>query len=305
METLAGWVKSTVEYLVPLIQAWLFGTKEEPGHGISILIILIIGGIAYYAGGRLVTRTVKRLVGSARHREWHKKDIEKRQNTLAGLFLNIWRIIIAIFIMYALLKEFFPDVDRLLAPLFASAGIIGVALGFGAQSIIKDFLSGIFIISENQYRVGDIVDIEGASGTVERIGTRSTVIRDVDGNVHYFPNGMVMHVINKTMGYSMARFIMSVHPSSDIDEVSSIVNRLGEELASEEKWKAKIIEPPAFVSVGEFTGNSVEIIVAGKTQPSDQWAVIAEMRRRLLEALEKADIELAVLPMLGNQQTKK
>ncbi|RYF29296.1 MAG: mechanosensitive ion channel family protein [Chloroflexi bacterium] len=305
METLAEWIRSTADFLLPPLQTWLFGTKDEPGHGISILTIMIVGAIMYYVGGRIVTRSVKKLVGSARHREWHKKDIEKRQNTLAGLFLNIWRIIIFVFITYALLKEFFPDVDRMLAPLFASAGIIGVAIGFGAQSVIKDFLSGIFIISENQYRVGDIVDIEGASGTVERIGTRSTVIRDVDGNVHYFPNGMVMHVINKTMGYSMARFIISVHPSSDIEEVSTIVNKLGEELAGEEKWKPKIIEAPAFVSVGEFTGNAVEIIIAGKTQPSDQWAVIAEMRRRLLEALEDAGIELAVLPMLGAQPPAK
>ena len=174
-----------------------------------------------------------------------------------------------------------------------------MALGFGAQSIIKDFLSGIFIISENQYRVGDIVDIEGATGTVERIGTRSTVIRDVDGNVHYFPNGMVTHVINKTMGYSMARFIVAIHPASDIDQVANIINKLGTKLASEEKWKSKIIEAPAFVSLGELTGNSVEIIIAGKTQPSDQWSVIAEMRRRLLHELEKKGIELAILPTLS------
>ena len=305
METLAEWTRTAGDFLLPPLQAWLLGTKDEPGHVISILTILIVGSIMYYVGGRVVTRSVKKLVGTARHREWHKKDIEKRQNTLAGLFLNVWRIIVFVVILYALLKEFVPDVDRMLAPLFASAGIIGVAIGFGAQSMIKDFLSGIFIISENQYRVGDIVDIEGFSGTVERIGTRSTVIRDVDGNVHYFPNGMVMHVINKTMGYSMARFIISVHPSSDIEEVSTIVNTLGEELAGEEKWKPKIIEPPAFVSVGEVTGNAVEIIIAGKTQPSDQWAVIAEMRRRLLATLEDAGIELAVLPMMANQPAKK
>ncbi len=297
MDNLATWGGDAIDFVSPLVQNWVFGTKDEPGHGISLLTIMVVGAIAYFIGGRIVTRLVKRIVRTARHREWHRKDVEKRQKTLADLFLNIWRIIIVSLVLYATLKEFLPGIDKALAPLFASAGIVGVALGFGAQSIIKDFLSGIFIISENQYRVGDIVDIEGASGTVERIGTRSTVIRDVDGNVHYFPNGMVMHVINKTMGYSMARFIVAVHPSSDIEEVSSIVNKLGEELATEEKWKAKILEPPAFVSVGELTGNSVEIIIAGKTQPSDQWAVIAEMRRRLLEALEEAEIELAILPL--------
>ncbi len=299
MNGIVEWAHDTIIVFLPKIQTWIYGTKDEPGHGVSIVVILIVGLAAYYIGGHLLSRTVKRAVRSARHREWHKKDIEKRQNTLAALFMNIWRIIILATVLYSLFKEFVPDANTILAPLFASAGIIGVALGFGAQSVIKDFLSGIFIISENQYRVGDIVDIEGASGTVERIGSRSTVIRDVDGNVHYFPNGMVQHVINKTMGYSMARFIVAIHPSSDIDQVIDIVNTLGTQLSQDEKWKSKIIEPPAFVSLGEMTGASVEIIIAGKTQPSDQWSVIAEMRRRLLEKLEENKIELAVIPTLG------
>lgn len=303
MEATFNWLYDAARSLSPGFRTWMYGTENDPGHGISILIILFVALIAYYGGTRIVASTVRRLVKSTRHREWHRKDIEKRQNTLSALFTNIWRILVMVIASLTIFKELFPLID--LSPLFASAGIIGVALGFGAQSIIKDFLSGIFIISENQYRVGDIVDIEGASGTVERIGTRSTVLRDVDGNVHYFPNGMVTHVINKTMGYSMARFIVAVHPDTDLDEVVSIINDLGEKLAKEDKWKKKIIEPPAFVSLGEITGNSLEIIIAGKTQPSDQWSVIAEMRRRLLESLEKAKIELAVLPNFAPPTKKK
>lgn len=299
MEEVVSWLRDTFVALSREIYVWLYGTNGQSGHATALLTIVIVGMLAYYVGGNLLARLVKRLVRTARHREWHRKDIEKRQNTLAALFKSIWHIVVILVIIYAILKELLPDADKLLTPLFASAGIIGVALGFGAQSIIKDFLSGIFIISENQYRVGDIVDIEGATGTVERIGTRSTVIRDVDGNVHYFPNGMVTHVINKTMGYSMARFIVAIHPASDIDQVAGIINKLGAKLASEEKWKSKIIEAPAFVSLGELTGNSVEIIIAGKTQPSDQWSVIAEMRRRLLHELEKKGIELALLPTLS------
>ncbi len=303
MEATFNWLYDAARSLSPGFHTWMYGTENDPGHGISILIILFVALIAYYGGTRIVASTVRRLVKSTRHREWHRKDIEKRQNTLSALFTNIWRILVMVIASLTIFKELFPLID--LSPLFASAGIIGVALGFGAQSIIKDFLSGIFIISENQYRVGDIVDIEGASGTVERIGTRSTVLRDVDGNVHYFPNGMVTHVINKTMGYSMPRFIVAVHPDTDLDEVVSIINDLGEKLAKEDKWKKKIIEPPAFVSLGEITGNSLEIIIAGKTQPSDQWSVIAEMRRRLLESLEKAKIELAVLPNFAPPTKKK
>ncbi len=262
----------------------------------ELVVIFAAALIAYFAGTRIVAFIVKRAVKGARHRAWHKKDIEKRQKTLVGLFVSVWRIVIFFTVLYALLAVFFPNIGTAMAPLFASAGIIGVALGFGAQSLIKDFLSGIFIISENQYRVGDVIDIEGFSGTVERIGTRSTVLRDVDGNVHYFPNGMVQHVINKTMGYSMARFTMLLHPDTDIDMASELIDTVGKALSEEETWKDKILSAPAFVSVGEITGSSVEIIVAGKTQPSDQWSVVSEMRRRLLEEFESKQIRLAVTP---------
>lgn len=275
------------------------------GHAADFALIAAVAFVAYFLGTRVVALIVKRAVKGARHRSWHRKDIEKRQKTLVELFTSIWRLVITITAAYATLRVFNPDITSDLAPLFASAGIIGIALGFGAQSLIKDFLSGIFIISENQYRVGDIIDIEGFAGTVERIGTRSTVIRDVDGNVHYFPNGMIQHVINKTMGYSMARFTMLLHPETDIDEVSLLIDTVGKALAEEETWKDKILSPPLFISIGEITGNSIEFIVAGKTQPSDQWSVVSEMRRRLLEEFEQRHIHLAVTPFPAAATFKK
>ncbi|MEP6710648.1 MAG: mechanosensitive ion channel family protein, partial [Candidatus Saccharibacteria bacterium] len=273
--------------------------------GLNFLSILIVGFLVYYVGEKLLARLVRQIVKGARHREWHRKDIEKRQKTLVHLFVTIWRMIVIFAVVYAIMREVSPNVTELLAPLFASAGIIGIALGFGAQSLIKDFLTGIFIITENQYRVGDIIDIDGFSGTVERIGTRSTVMRDVDGNVHYFPNGIIQHVVNKTMGYSMARFSITLHPSSDIEKVSDIIDEIGKKLSEEDKWKDKILEAPSFVSIGEFNGNSVELIIAGKTQPSDQWSVVAEMRRRLLEKFESQGIQLATQPFAPSPRQKK
>jgi small-conductance mechanosensitive channel len=284
-------------------------TKENPmitevakwmqHTGLDIIIAILIGVIVYYVGKKLISRVTRSLIKSARHREWHKKDIEKRQKTLVQLFATIWRLIVIFSVMYAILRAIFGDtISNTFAPLFASAGIIGIAVGIGAQSLIRDFLSGIFIISENQYRVGDVIDIEGASGTVERIGARSTVLRDAEGNVHYFPNGMVQHVINKTMGFSMARFTLLVQPTTDIDDVSDIIDEIGKQLSEEAAWKDKILDPPAFVSIGEITGNSTEVIISGKTQPSDQWAVISEMRRRLHETFEQKGIKLAINPLL-------
>jgi small-conductance mechanosensitive channel len=259
-------------------------------HGFDIVVTIIITGIFYLLGVLFMEKLVKQAV-KTHGRHWHRKDIEKRQKTLAGLFTTMWRVIVITTGTLLVFSMIFPSVS--FAPLFASAGVVGVALGFGAQSLVKDFLSGIFIISENQYRVGDIIDIEGFGGTVERIGARSTVLRDADGQVHYFPNGMVQHVINKTMGYSMARFFIGVHPSTDLEKVIAIINKAGEKLAAEEKWKGKILEAPVFISVGEFTSTGVSLLVAGKTQPSDQWSVTAEMRRRLLNEFEEKKIELS------------
>ena len=261
----------------------------------SITVFIIVGAIVYWLGPTIVNWLMSHVFVTAYQRTLHKKDLEKRQHTLGALFTNVWRILTVVFVLYLIFVQFFSK--EALAPLFASAGIIGVAFGFGAQSLVKDFLSGVFIISENQYRVGDVIEIEGFGGTVERIGVRSTVIRDVDGNVHYFPNGMVQHVINKTMGYSMARFTVAVAPDTDIDRVSKMIDKIGLTLADEDDWRDKILEAPHYVMMGDFTSTAVNLIVSGKTQPSDQWSVVAEMRRRILDKFEEENVTIGTVPM--------
>ncbi|MBB1558146.1 mechanosensitive ion channel family protein [Candidatus Saccharibacteria bacterium] len=257
---------------------------------LEIIIIIIVAIALYWLGPRVVMWLTRHAFVTTYQRTLPKKDLEKRHKTLGGLFANVWRIIVVVIAGYAIFTHFFNSAA--LAPLFASAGIIGVAFGFGAQSLVKDFLSGVFIISENQYRVGDIIEIDGFGGTVERIGVRSTVIRDVEGNVHFFPNGVVQHVINKTMGYSKVYFTITVAPDTNISTASNIINRIGEEISSEEKWQHKVIEPPHFDILGDFNASSISLVVSGKTQPSDQWALTAEMRRRILREFEKEHIEL-------------
>ncbi|MBB1567605.1 mechanosensitive ion channel family protein [Candidatus Saccharibacteria bacterium] len=257
---------------------------------LEIIIIIVVAIALYWVGPRVVMWLTRHAFVTTYQRTLPKKDLEKRHKTLGGLFANVWRIIVVVIAGYAIFTHFFNSAA--LAPLFASAGIIGVAFGFGAQSLVKDFLSGVFIISENQYRVGDIIEIDGFGGTVERIGVRSTVIRDVEGNVHFFPNGVVQHVINKTMGYSKVYFTITVAPDTNISTASNIINRIGEEISSEEKWQRKVIEPPHFDILGDFNASSISLVVSGKTQPSDQWALTAEMRRRILREFEKEHIEL-------------
>lgn len=270
--------------LFQLIGAWVVD------HGFAVLLILGVSWLLLYFGGKVIKRVIRKVIRNSHFHIISAEDARKRQDTLIGLFRTIWKIMVIIVTFFLLFTEIFPDIN--LIPIFASAGIIGVAVGFGAQSIIKDFITGAFIIMENQYRVGDVVDIEGAAGTVERISVRSTVVRDTDGNVHFIPNGSVVHVINKTMGYSRVNLTISVTPDTDIDQLAVVIDQVGTEIIEDEKWKKKIIEPPHFLSIGSFSDTSLEIKVTAKTQPNSQWEVTGELRRRLLKAFTKHEIEL-------------
>ena len=274
---------------------------QEPG--ITIAAILVFSWLGRHFGGAVIDHIIRRIIRSTQYNVLSTDDVTKRQDTLIGLFVTIWKIILIIVAASLIFEQLFPKVD--LTPLFASAGIVGIALGFGAQSIIKDFLSGLFIIVENQYRVGDVVDLEGAAGTVERISVRSTILRDADGNVHFLPNGNVMHVINKTMGYSRVNFTISVNPETNIDKISEVINNVGEKLTSDEKWKDKIIEAPHFLSIGTFSDVALEVKITGKTQPSAQWGVTGELRKRLLKAFTKHEIELAHMPVAPTDGTTR
>lgn len=264
-------------------------------EGLSIAFILLGAALLYYFGSIAVRFFTTQLV-KGKGRALPKRDIEKREKTVSSLTVAVWRIAVGIMAGVSIIKILFPALD--LSPLFASAGIVGVAVAFGSQSLVKDFLTGLFIISENQYRVGDVIEIQGMSvsdahGRVERVGTRTTVIRDEDGNVHYVPNGSIVHVVNKTMGFSRVNFSVAILNGSDLDQAISVINQVGDALAMDEKWKKKILEAPQFDSISSFSGSSTEIKIVGKVQPSDQWSITAEMRRRLLEELEQNDIKLA------------
>ncbi len=258
--------------------------------GLAVLIVIGVNLVIYYLGAQLIKSLIRQAVKS-RLRKASKMDMEKRRKTLTSLMLNIWRVLIVAIAAVSLLGVFFPQID--LTPLFASAGIIGVAIAFGSQALVKDFITGIFIISENQYRLGDYVDINDANGRVEQVGIRSTVIRDEKGNVHYIPNGSIVHVVNKTMGYGKVYFKIALSASVDLDAAISVINQVGDELAADAAWKDKVLSAPQFQDICTISGSSIEVTITGKTQPSYQWAVATEMRKRLLGAFDAADIKLA------------
>ena len=254
----------------------------------TLPIILILAGsyIVIRFGTKLLELIIRRTVGQI-HSDTSEDDVKKRQDTLISMFSTMFRVLVWLTAGFTILQMMGIN----LTPLIAGASVLGVALGFGAQSIIKDLLTGLFIIIENQYRVGDVVEIDGASGSVEQITIRSTIIRDTDGNVHYIPNGTIAHITNKTMGYSKVNFTVTVAADTSVDRLSDIVNEVGEKLAGDSKWKDKVLEPPHFMNISNFTDTTIEARVVGKTQPSQQWAVTGELRKRLQLALAKHEIK--------------
>jgi moderate conductance mechanosensitive channel len=251
----------------------------------QILFIIVLAYAARRFGGMLLENVIRRTVRYHAHGDQSEDDSKKRQDTLISMFSGVLVWLVAGF---TILGHFFK-LD--LAPLIAATGVAGVALGFGAQSLIKDFISGLFIILENQYRVGDIVQLDNAQGRVEQITIRSTVLRDNDGSVHYIPNGVIQHTINKTMGFAKINLLITVPPNTDVDKLAETVNAIGDKMAEEEKWRNKILDPPHFGGINNFTPTTLEIKINGKTQPTAQWNITNELRRRLLAALNKQGLE--------------
>jgi small conductance mechanosensitive channel len=273
-----------------VVREWLWDT------GLNVAGTVALAVVAYFVLLLVLKFLLHNLTRAhARARKISATELKKRQDTLDALFKMVLKIVITVVALFSILEENF---GLSLAPLLASAGIIGVALGFGAQNIIKDALAGFFVILENQYRVGDYVEIDGsgmdrANGSVEKISLRSTAIRDRDGNLHFIPNGGITQIINRTIGFSKVHFKFRVATTEKIDVVKRIVNETGAHMAVEKKWKDKIKEAIHFDELGGFDKDGYEISVSGVTEPAVQWSVTSEYRTRLLNNLEKAKIEIA------------
>ena len=177
-----------------------------------------------------------------------------------------------------------------LAPLLAGAGILGIALGFGAQSLVKDFLSGLFILVEDQFGVGDIVDLDQQTvGTVEAVSLRTTRLRAVDGTVWHVPNGEIRRVGNKSQHWSRALLDVEVAYDTDIDHAKAVIQRVADTLWQE---RDDILEEPEVWGVERLGANAVVIRLVVKTRPADQYAVSRELRQRLKEAFDAEGIEI-------------
>jgi small conductance mechanosensitive channel len=186
-----------------------------------------------------------------------------------------------------------------LGPVIASAGIVGVAVGFGAQNLIKDFLNGMFMILEDQYGVGDVIDAGEATGTVEAVGLRTTRVRDVAGTVWHIRNGEIVRIGNKSQGWARAVLDIAVAWDSDVGQVRDVLKAAADEMAAEEEWAEKITEAPEVWGVEELGSSGLVVRLAVKTAPLEQWKVARELRERVKVAFDREGIGIG-LPSVRN-----
>ena len=213
---------------------------------------------------------------------------KKKIQTLSTVVHRMATIGIVVVAMMTVLKEFGIDIG----PILAGAGVLGVAVGFGAQHLVQDVISGFFIILDDQIRVNDIVEIAGKSGVVEKINLRVTVLRDVAGNVHYVRNGQIGAVTNMTKDYSRYVFDVGVAYREDVDEVISVIRTVDEALRSDADYREDILEPIEVLGLDRFADSAVVIRARTKTRPMQQWRVGREFNRRLKKELDARGIEI-------------
>jgi moderate conductance mechanosensitive channel len=256
-------------------------------HTVAVLAILLMAYIAQILINRVTSRVISRTVRNDPHLS--SSDEQKREKTLKDIIHTTLNIVIWTGAFLLILSELGVNI----APLIAGAGVVGLAVGFGAQSLVKDAVNGLFIISENQYRVGDVVSINNdTAGVVEKITLRQTVLRDLDGMVHHIPNGYIEMATNMTMEYANVNIDIGVSYATDFELLEKVINDVGETMAQDDEWKDKIIEAPKFLRVDSFGDSAIMIKILGKTTSELRWGVAGELRKRLKIAFDKHGIEI-------------
>jgi small conductance mechanosensitive channel len=256
-------------------------------HGIRIIIVVA----AIYVGLRIFQHVIGpaiRTAVSTQMQDQPEVEVEKRVDTLSHVvYRTVWFVAVLVGLLTIL-----PELGINISALLAGAGLIGLAVGFGAQSLVKDVISGLFILVENQYGKGDVVNIAGIGGLVEDVNLRRTLLRDLDGAVHTVPNGEIAVASNLTRSWARVNMIIGVSYGDDIDHVFAVIERVGEELANDPDWSKDIITPPKALGVEGFGDSGIDIRILGDTQPIRQWDVMRELRRRLKKAFDAEGIEI-------------
>jgi small-conductance mechanosensitive channel len=253
-------------------------------NGSRIAVIIIGSLLAIWIIRIVINRSKRRLVLPDRY----GAERLKRTETLARIVETTLSVVILVGALLMILKQ----VGIEIGPLLAGAGVVGLAIGFGAQSLVKDVIGGFFILLENHMNVGDVVQISGVAGLVESINLRVTVLRDLEGKVHIVPNGEIGVVTNMTKEWSRALLDIGVAYKEDVDRVISVLEEVGEGMRMDETFGQLILEPMEVLGLDSFGDSSVNIRVMIKTRPIEQWKIAREFRKRIKKAFDEKGIEI-------------
>lgn len=276
-----------MQSVIDSFQTWMLD------HGWKIVGLLVIAVIAKHFGEAFVAKVIRRSIMHSDRFE-NDRDRKLRADTLISLINSVLKIVLWFVIGLLILSEL--GVLRALAPALAGAlavgGVLSLLLGFGIQTFVKDFISGIFIVTENQYRVGDVVSLSASGGgdiegTVTRITLRTTVLRDNDGSIHFIPNGNIARAANQTLDYAKVNVELTLPLSADFDAAERAIGALGITMGKEELWHKSIVQAPYYHGVQTFDNDHVTVEVRAKTIPAEQWRVASELQKRLAKLVSE------------------
>jgi small-conductance mechanosensitive channel len=253
--------------------------------GFKIFLILVVALVVIKVAGILSDKIV-----SSVKKQKHKDLLEfkKRADTLKSVIRYVFNVTILVIAIGMILEELGINVG----PILAAAGVLGLAVGFGAQNLVKDLIAGFFILLQDQIRVGDVVEVAGKGGLVEDVNLKMTILRDLAGNVHYIPNGEISVVTNMTKGYSRYLFEIGVAYRENVDEVIEVIKQVDEDLRNDPGFTEDILEPMEILGLDQFADSALIIKARTKTRPIKQWRVAREFNRRLKIEFDKRDIEI-------------
>ncbi len=261
------------------------------GKPLVLLGLFLLACAIRWALYRLVNRVVRRAANSTLPDRMNVATTARRAQraeTIGSLLQSvITGLLVAVF-GTMMLSELGVDI----APIIASAGILGIALGFGAQSLVRDYLSGVFMILEDQFGVGDIIDVGEATGTVEAVTLRVTRLRDINGTVWYVPNGAIIRVGNQSQNWSQTVLDIGVAYHEDLTRVRRVLEEVAHDMWEDEDFRGQVIEEPSVWGVQDLAPDSVTMRVVLKTTPGEQWAVAREMRQRIKARFDHEGIEI-------------
>ncbi len=274
----------------PDFQERLLALLQDPI--LPILLIILIAAIfiriVHVAIRGLIKALLDRESTEGTARELSAVEIGKRMDTLDSLGTGVARLFIALIAGVMILGELGLNIG----PAVAGLGVVGIAVGFGAQSLVRDYLNGALILIENQFAIGDVVTIAGANGTVEDFSLRRTTLRDLSGVVHTVPNGEIRVASNSTRTWARINEHIQVAYSTDLERAIEVVNRVGREMYEDPEWRRRVMEAPSVLRVQSLDESGVTLKVTGTVRASEQWAAAGELRRRLLVAFSDAGIEI-------------